>query len=239
MKLKKEYYDQFDGDLDEKAYDSGLYIQRYWQREKMRTVSKEINTGLVLDMGCGSGMLSKELVRVNDVVALDISKKCVANARKFSPRIYPVVGDAELLPFKKESFNAIACVEVIEHIDNYSSCLNEIHMLLKNNGKLYLTTPNYRSFWPIAELIWDTIGKGRDYRKQHVSKFNAMQLKGALRFSQFRIEELRSLFLFTPFIALFSSLLTQTFVEDEQKFLSKHHWGMLLFAVAAKKDTTK
>jgi ubiquinone/menaquinone biosynthesis C-methylase UbiE len=235
MMLKQDYYNQFDGDLDELAYNSGLFIQQFWQREKIECVTKNVHAGLVLDIGCGSGMLAKKLVKVNDVIALDISRKCVENARSFSYRIYPVVGDAEKLPFKSDSFYAITCVEVIEHIDDHAACLKEINRILKENGKLYMTTPNYHSMWPFIEFIWDKIGRGRDYRKQHVSKFNIMKLKAALRNAGFHLHELYTLFFYTPFTALISSLITYAYLEHERKLLSTHNWGMLIYTIASKK----
>ncbi|MFM6053542.1 MAG: class I SAM-dependent methyltransferase, partial [Sphaerospermopsis kisseleviana] len=45
-----------------------------------------------------------------------------------------------------QSFDAVCCMEVIEHVENPWSLLKEIHSLLKTGDKLILTTPNITSF---------------------------------------------------------------------------------------------
>ncbi len=58
-----------------------------------------------------------------------------------------VVGDGFKLPFKDNSFDAVVFSEVIEHVWNPKSMLDEISRVLTKNGRLYLTTPNVLDFY--------------------------------------------------------------------------------------------
>lgn len=53
-----------------------------------------------------------------------------------------VVCDACSLPFPDESFGFILCRELIEHVPDDDTLLNEIYRVLKPGGWLYITTPN-------------------------------------------------------------------------------------------------
>ncbi len=50
------------------------------------------------------------------------------------------------LPFKNNEFDLIWCSEVIEHLINPTETISEFHRILKNNGKMIITTPN-SNFW--------------------------------------------------------------------------------------------
>lgn len=57
------------------------------------------------------------------------------------------------LNYKENMFDCVISGEVLEHLENPSKFLKEIKRILKNNGKLIITTPNYFSLWPIIEYL--------------------------------------------------------------------------------------
>ncbi|MBN8937710.1 MAG: methyltransferase domain-containing protein [Rhizobiales bacterium] len=63
--------------------------------------------------------------------------------------------ESDILPFENESFEFILCGEVIEHMDvDPMFMLAEFNRVLKQNGKLLITTPNCcsaRNFWRISQ----------------------------------------------------------------------------------------
>lgn len=96
----------------------------------------------VLDLPAGSGELSYLLLQKGlDVTAADLE-----------PEAFIVPGRAcvkadmnSRLPFPEARFDAIGCVEGIEHIENPHLFVREANRLLRPGGMLYLTTPNVLS----------------------------------------------------------------------------------------------
>ncbi len=52
-----------------------------------------------------------------------------------------IISDITAIPEQNESFDAIMCVEVFEHIIDPGTAISEFYRLLKKNGKLILTAP--------------------------------------------------------------------------------------------------
>ena len=74
------------------------------QRQTANRLVELLNpSGLVLDLGCGTGFVSQRLPEGCTPVGLDLSPKMVEAYMKKFPR--GVVGDAESLPFKEDSFD--------------------------------------------------------------------------------------------------------------------------------------
>ena len=106
----------------------------------------------VLDIGCGHGALSLTLAESAgcDVVAMDVLESRVRSvkARKATrdpdaaARVRIVRADAESLPFRDESFDAVAATEVLEHLDEPGRMLSEARRVLRPAGRFFMTTPN-------------------------------------------------------------------------------------------------
>lgn len=227
--MNREYYERFAGDLDEKAYHSDIYVQKFWQRNKITSIMEHVGEGeLILDLGAGSGVLSATAAGKNVVVPFDLSIRCIKNCLKSS--LFPggVVGDGVELPFKDGAFDRVLCVELIEHMENPGRCVEEICRVLKKDGSLILTTPHYHILWPLAEYLWDVFGRGRDYRTQHVSKFNIASITKLLEDKGFVVESNQTIFLYTPFTALISKKLTDMLMPFEKKMLRRFNTGMLI-----------
>lgn len=52
-----------------------------------------------------------------------------------------IVSDISSIPRKDNSFDAIMCIEVLEHIPHPDKAIQEFSRLLKNDGKLIITAP--------------------------------------------------------------------------------------------------
>ena len=63
-----------------------------------------------------------------------------------------VWGSADVLPFANESFDAILCTEVLEHVKAPERVLLECQRTLRPGGWLLVTTPFFN---PLHELPWD------------------------------------------------------------------------------------
>jgi len=97
----------------------------------------------VLDIPCGTGALSQLLLDGGrEVVSADLCPEGFVVPGRSAVRVNLNAG----LPFENESFDAVACVEGIEHIENPHLLAREANRMLRKEGMLYITTPNALSF---------------------------------------------------------------------------------------------
>lgn len=96
----------------------------------------------VLDLPCGTGALSQMLSeRGLDVTSADLNPDALVIPGRSCIR-------ADLnapLPFPNSEFDAMACIEGIEHIENPHLFAREANRVLRIGGRLYLSTPNVLS----------------------------------------------------------------------------------------------
>jgi len=224
-----KYYNRFPGWIDEEAVHSGWKIQQFWQKQKIQEIKKRISKGKTLDVGCGSGVLCREINK-NMVVGMDISRNAIkyCNSKKTNSEFY-IVASAFHLPFKKNAFENVVCSEVIEHVSSPEKVLDEMSFCLAKGGRQIITTPNYGiSLWIFYEFVWDLFGKGRNYRFQHISKFSIKKLKQAVP----NIKEAYSIFILSPLFSFFSEKLAKKIMEFEHRTMKNN--GCLIIAESQK-----
>jgi 2-polyprenyl-3-methyl-5-hydroxy-6-metoxy-1,4-benzoquinol methylase len=136
----------------------------------------------VLDAGCGSGTISHFLsLHAGEVIGIDSNPSAIKYARTAcnTPNLQFHLGQFEDLVGDKP-FDRIYCIEVIEHLyeRQVADVLSLFYRLTNPGGQILLTTPNYRSAWPLIEWLLDRFGLVVKLDEaQHVTHFN----KGRLR----------------------------------------------------------
>jgi dolichol-phosphate mannosyltransferase len=174
-------------DYDDRAHDSRIPLQRYWQRERHRHVVDLITgEGAVLDVGCGSSRIISDLPRGS--VAMDVLHRKLRYARKFGKPLIRASGFA--LPFADESFSCVLCSQVIEHVPKESPILDELCRVLKPGGRLVLGTPDYANWqWVYIEKLYGLVPGG--YKDEHISHYTNEELVRIMSARGLRLEEER------------------------------------------------
>jgi len=99
----------------------------------------------ILDLGCGFGGLTKELVKNSGgVFSVDISLDGVLKTKSLNKdRARFVVGNGEFIPLKSEMFDCVIVSHVFEHLTDSEAerMQKEIYRILKPGGNLVIDQP--------------------------------------------------------------------------------------------------
>jgi ubiquinone/menaquinone biosynthesis C-methylase UbiE/VanZ family protein len=107
----------------------------------------------VLDIGCGTGEMARELTRRGyEVWGSDIAEPMVRYARERYGAGRFHAGDLEYLPFRDNTFDAVVCLGVVEYLDTDERSLREIWRVLRPGGRAVISTPS--AIAPLYHLDW-------------------------------------------------------------------------------------
>jgi len=102
----------------------------------------------VLDVGCGGGILSEALASAGaEVTGIDLAPRVLEVARlhlhESGRKVeYREVSVEALAAEAPSAFDAIACMEMLEHVPDPGSVVGACAILLKPGGRLFLSTLN-------------------------------------------------------------------------------------------------
>ena len=101
----------------------------------------------ILDLGCAGGFMAEALARRGaDVTGLDPASDAIAAARAHAETeglaIRYDVGVGEALPYADSTFDAVVCVDVLEHVSDLQRVLDEVQRVLKPGGTFLFDTIN-------------------------------------------------------------------------------------------------
>jgi 2-polyprenyl-3-methyl-5-hydroxy-6-metoxy-1,4-benzoquinol methylase len=231
------YYDQVMRD--------GPAIQRAWHRQKFARVREAVELppgGRVLDVGCGPGSFlgSYDLAAPDapaELVGIDIAADQIAYANQTygaPTRRFVAIGANDEWPFPTGHFDAVTIIEVIEHLDaaQIRSIFDRCAKVLKPNGSVVITTPNYASHWPILERLIAR-ASAVSYHEQHITHFNRFTVRHRLTRiagERFRWDGATTMHFVAPFLAP----LSRRFSDGVASRVTPRHWtwpfGALIIA---------
>ncbi|MBN2446784.1 MAG: methyltransferase domain-containing protein [Phycisphaerae bacterium] len=189
----------------------------------------------VLDVGCGSGVISNYLApRCAFVDAIDGNPAAIEYARDHAvaDNMAFHLGLVDEVHLEADTYDRIYCLEVIEHIYQYQgrTLLEQLGRLLRRDGLLFLTTPNYVSLWPLIEWLMDVLRLApRMKDDQHVCKFSRSRLRRMARdagLEEVRIGRFSGM---APFASVISWRMAELFDEIETRLANP--LGNVLFGV--------
>jgi 2-polyprenyl-3-methyl-5-hydroxy-6-metoxy-1,4-benzoquinol methylase len=96
----------------------------------------------ILEVGCGSGWLSGQLVRFGNVTATDLADEVLPKGSGAPPGVRFVAGDFFNLDLPSSAYDVIVSLEMLAHVQDQAAFLAKIAHLLRPDGLLMLATQN-------------------------------------------------------------------------------------------------
>lgn len=124
--------------------------------------------GKLLDFGCGRKPYRNLFINVSEYIGLDMQQ----TGHDHSLSEIDVFYDGKKIPFENETFDAIFSAEVFEHIFNLDEMLDELHRVLKKDGKMLISIP----------FMWGEHEQPHDY-----ARYTSFAIKYILEQKGFRI----------------------------------------------------
>ncbi|MGJ8623404.1 MAG: bifunctional 2-polyprenyl-6-hydroxyphenol methylase/3-demethylubiquinol 3-O-methyltransferase UbiG [Yoonia sp.] len=115
----------------------------------------------VLDLGCAGGFMAEALDdRGATVTGIDPAKDAIAAAQSHAQaagrHIRYDVGVGEALPYEDASFDAVVCVDVLEHVADLDKVISEVARVLRPGGVFCFDTINRNT---IARFVTITVAE--------------------------------------------------------------------------------
>jgi len=217
---------EISGDYQARALHSKRAAQRFWHEAKFRLIERIASPDKrerVLDAGCGSGIISNFLSQhAAEVVAIDSNPSAIDYATQTfkAPNLHFRLGQFDELK-DAGTFDRIYCIEVIEHLyeEQVAEILSLFYKITNPGGALFLTTPNYRSLWPVIEWLLD---RSRLVPKmdeaQHVTHFTKPKLVAMCERAGWQVNQIGTFNGIAPFTAGVSRRLALALERQEFRF---------------------
>jgi len=161
----------------------------------------DLRSARVLDVGCGGGILSEALARAGaNVIGIDLAPRVLDVARLHLHESgqhvdYREISAEALAAEMPAVFDAVTCMEMLEHVPDPGSVIEACAMLLRPGGRLFLSTLNrtplaFAAAIAGAEYALNLLPRGTHHYAQFI---RPSELAAALRGAGFELEDLSGL----------------------------------------------
>ena len=111
---------------------------------RYRFVTAFVAGKTVLDIACGSGYGAALLAKAGGkVTGIDLDLEALTEAKKnYGSAVTFLQGDAATIPLADSSIDIAVSFETIEHITDYVKFVQELKRVIKDDGLVFISTPN-------------------------------------------------------------------------------------------------
>ncbi|MFZ2500410.1 MAG: class I SAM-dependent methyltransferase [Minisyncoccia bacterium] len=142
----------------------------------------------ILEVGCGTGTLLKEIDCFGSVRGIDISPYAIAYCEERG-LTNVTVGDAAQIPFPDESFDVVIALDVLEHLKDDTIGCREIIRVLSPEGTAIIAVPAFMFLWGVTDVV-----------SHHFRRYTRRQIVSCILKAGFIIDRATyfNIFLFLP-----------------------------------------
>ena len=167
----------------------------------------------ILDVGCGTGFNLTALQEVGDTYCVENSPDALRYLEKRGLRSRVVVAALPYLSLPRQ-YNAITCLDVLEHVREDNEALGSLFQCLRPGGLLLITVPAYQWLWSEHDAV-----------NHHVRRYSKSELQGKVLRAGFKIERLTYFNTFLFPLAIIFRIWRKVTRAPESDF--KYRWGIL------------
>ncbi len=185
-----------------------LEDKHWWHISKRQIVRQliekynKVKNPKILDVGCGTGKNMENLKSLGFVYGLDSSIDALNFCKKRGLKNL-ILGSAEKTHLKKDTFNIITLLDVLEHTDD-NKALQEVYRILKNDGLIIITVPAYSWLWS----NWDVV-------LHHQRRYTTKSLSEILKKNNFKTIKISYMYSFLILPALIIRTVKSLFSKKE------------------------
>jgi 2-polyprenyl-3-methyl-5-hydroxy-6-metoxy-1,4-benzoquinol methylase len=192
MKTKNKdasWYDEF--------YEKPIVDMAPWNEFLLPELAATLKpTNKLVELGCGQGHVlqyisAAKLLPQENIYGIDQSQVAVDFVRAHIPKANLSVGDLHQLNLPAGNFDFCLLMETIEHLTDPLPVLHKINSLLKDDGVLYLSFPNFLHFpWLVVRILSEKLNKPNWIKLQPVDKiYTIFTVRKFLRTAGFELEK--------------------------------------------------
>ncbi len=153
------------------SYDEFANLQRKVGLNLLEMLAGQIPAGVILDLGCGTGFLTRELSRIvdhNKIIAMDLAFPMLEVAREKHGNQF-FCADIERLPVRSEAIDWIFSNLALQWCVDLQKVFSQFRSVLKPGGQFFFSTFGPQTFQELKQS-WAMVD---DY--SHVNHFYSVE----------------------------------------------------------------